>query len=184
MEIKRISQHGLSIYLDAADLEELGITYEALDYLCPHTRLVIRQLLETALAQTGFDPEGHRLLIEAYPVEEDGCLLLFTLSGLEPDREERAESTEPALFLFSSFALLLDGARRLDAALPSALYWQEERYILALWLRESQLPQICEALADYAAPAADSELLLSELQEHDCCLLSQSALEQLKRYFG
>ena len=58
MEIKRLSKKELSIYLDAADLEELGITYETLDYISPQTRLVIRQLLETGLAQTGFDPEG------------------------------------------------------------------------------------------------------------------------------
>lgn len=179
MEIKRISQHGLSIYLNAADLEELGITYEALDYLCPHTRLVIQQLLETALAQTGFDPAGHRLLIEAYPVDEDACLLLFTLS----DKEERAESTEPTLFLFSSFELLRQGCRQLKLTPPSALYWQKNQYILALWLEDCQLPQAREQLAPFSGVAADSFLLLAELKEHDRCLLAQSALEKLRRYF-
>lgn len=171
MEIKRISAHTLSIYLDASDLNELDITYEALDVLCPHTRLVIRQLLETALAQTGFDPEGGRLLIEAYPVEEEGCLLLFTLSQTE--QEERVRSAGPTLFLFSSFDLLRRACRQLDPKLPSTLYWQKGQYILALQGQDCPL----------GAPAADSELLLAELKEHDCCLLQKRAVLLLNQYF-
>ncbi len=171
MEIKRISSRTLSIYLDASDLDELDITYEALDILCPHTRLVLRQLLETALAQTGFDPAGGRLLIEAYPVEE-GCLLLFTLAQTE--QEERVRSAGPTLFLFSSFDLLRQACRQLDPTVSSALYWQKGQYILALQ------GQVCPL----GAPATDSELLLAELNEHDCCLLKEQAVLLLNQYFN
>ena len=172
MEIKRISSHTLSIYLNAADLSELDITYEALDVLCPHTRLVIRQLLETALAQTGFDPDGGKLLIEAYPVEEDGCLLLFTLSHAK--QEDRVRSVEPTLFLFSAFDPLRQACHHLDPKLPSALYWQNGKYILSL--QEQSCP--------FGQSAADSELLLAELQEHDCCLLKENAVSILNQYFN
>ena len=172
MEIKRSSKNKLSIYLDAADMEELDITYEALDVLCPRTRRVFRQLLETALAQTGFDPDGGRLLIEAYPVEDGGCLLLFTLA--DQDKEERVRSAEPTLFLFSSFDLLLKACHQLDSSLPSALYWQKEQYSLALY------GQNCPS----GTPANDSELLLAELQEHDCCLLKENAVARLNQHFN
>lgn len=172
MEIKRISSHTLSIYLDADDLNELDITYEALDVLCPHTRLVIRQLLETALAQTGFDPEGGKLLIEAYPVEEDGCLLLFTLA--QSEQEDRVRPTGPTLFLFSSFDSLRQACRQLDPKFPSALYWQKGQYILALQ------GQNCPA----GTSVADSELLLAELKERDCCLLKENAVSLLNQYFN
>ncbi|MBQ8598762.1 MAG: adaptor protein MecA [Oscillospiraceae bacterium] len=182
--IKRISHHALSIYLNAADLRELDITYEALDYLCPHTRRIIQQLLETALAQTGFDPEGQRLYIEAYPMEEDGCLLLFTLIDEGKDKEERAESAEPTLFLFSSFAGLRQACGLLDPALPSALYWREGRYLLALWLTNSQRSAVTEQLNPYGVPAADNELLLAELTEHNCCLLKERAAALIDQYFS
>ena len=172
MEIKRISAHTLSIYLDASDLDELDITYEALDVLCPHTRLVIRQLLETALAQTGFDPKGERLLIEAYPVVDEGCLLLFTLAQVK--QEDRVRSAEPTLFLFSSFDLLRQACRQLDPLLSSALYWQNGQYILALQ------GQTCPL----GAAAADSELLLADLVENDCCLLKENAVSLLNQYFN
>ena len=172
MEIRRISPQALSIYLNDADLDELDISYEALDILCPHTRLVIRQLLETALAQTGFDPGDRHLLIEAYPVEEDGCLLLFTLS--DTHKNDRAESAEPTLYLFSDFKELRHFCRQLAAA-SSALYWQDGQYILSL-AGVSPLPE--------GRKAADSALLLAELQEHDCLLIRENAVEKLNQAFN
>ncbi len=172
MEIRRIPPHSLSIYLNAADLEELDISYEALDIVCPHTRRVIAQLLETALAQTGFHPGDSHLLIEAYPVEEDGCLLLFTLT--DHRKEERAESSEPTLFLFSDFHQLLQTCRNIYASF-SALYWQDGQYILAL-SGASPLPE--------GGKATDSALLLEELREHDCCLIPEKAVEKLNEFFN
>ena len=171
MEIRRISPQALSIYLDVTDLEELDISYEALDVLCPHTRRVIAQLLETALAQTGFHPGDSHLLIEAYPVEEDGCLLLFTLTDFQT--EERAESPEPTLYLFSSFDELRHFCRQLKGSFSSALYWHNGQYLLSL--AGNPLPD--------GNKAADSALLLAELQEHDCCLLAEQAVEKLRQYF-
>ena len=182
MEIKRTSRHSLSIYLLASDLEELGITYESMDQRSPHTRLAIQQLLETALAQTGFDPQGHKLLIEAYPVEEDGCLLFFTLSDLI-HKEERVRSAEPTLFLFSSFGQLCQACHKLTERPPSALYWQDHQYILALSLKEEQLPVIKKLFHSLGQISADSTLLLAEVQEHNSCLLPERAIEQLCQYF-
>lgn len=182
MEIKRTSHHSLSIYLLASDLEELGITYESMDHRSLRTRLAVQQLLETALAQTGFDPQGHQLLIEAYPVEDDGCLLLFTLSDLI-HKEERVRSIEPTLFLFSSFRQLCQTCHRLKEQPPSALYWQDGQYILSLMLSAEQLTSLKKLLTAQGKMAADSALLLAELQEHDGCLLPERAIEQLCQYF-
>ncbi len=182
MEIKRTSHHSLSIYLLAADLEELGITYDSIDHRNLRTRLAIQQLLETALAQTGFDPQGHQLLIEAYPVEDDGCLLFFTLSDLI-HKEERARSAEPTLFLFSTFEQLCQACHSLTEAPPSALYWQNGQYILSLNLTAEQL-QKTKKISDFQGKiAADSTLLLAELQEQKCCLLPEKAVQQLCQYF-
>ncbi|MBP1582010.1 MAG: adaptor protein MecA [Oscillospiraceae bacterium] len=173
MEIRRISSRAISIYLNAADLEELDITYDSLDMICPHTRNVIRQLLECALAQTGFDPGEQHLLIEAYPLE-DGCLLLFTLK----EKENRVAPAGPTLILFSSFDRLCQACHQLEEAPPSALYWQDDHYILALWSSKD-----FEPLYSFGYPAADSELLLAELQEKDCLLLKEQAVAQLQQWF-
>jgi len=182
MEIKRTSHHSLSIYLLASDLAELGITYDSIDHHNLRTRLAIQQLLETALAQTGFDPEGHKLLIEAYPVEDDGCLLFFTLSDLI-HKEERVRSAEPTLFLFSSFGQLCQACHSLTITPPSALYWQDGQYILVLTINAEQLISIKKQLSPQGQPAADSSLLFADLQEQERCLLPERAIEQLRQYF-
>ncbi len=171
MEIRRISSQVVSIYLDPEDMEELDISYDALDILCPHTRRVLRQLLECALAQTGFDPDkGERLLIEAYPLEEGACLLLFTL---RPEEEPTIEKQR--LLLFSDLAAAAALCRQLEE-LPSALYWREGQYILAI-VGEVVLP-------DEVFIAEDGELLLAELEEQHCVLIPQDAIRKLRENFS
>lgn len=172
MEIKRIASHKVSIYLDATDLEYLGITYESFDTLCPHSRCVIQQLLETALAQTGFDPQGHHLLIEAYPLE-DGCLLFFSFSPTAEQGKARIRSSELTLCLFPNFEQIVIFCRQIPSATPSALYWHQGQYILEL----QQPPASAVCIAE------DSELLLAELKEHRCCLLPEQAVDKIQRYF-
>ncbi len=177
MEIKRISSQVLSIFLCAEDMAELDITYEELDILCPHSRNVLRQLLECALAQTGFDPaKGERLLIEAYPLEGEACLLLFTLknTGTAPPKE-RVDAEPSTLWYFSDFGALLEAVRCLEPTLSSALYWRDGRYCLSISGEAPSLPA--------AVTADDPELALAELQEQQLVLIPEKAVAKLQQHF-
>lgn len=182
MQISRLSKNCLSIYLNAADLNEFGITYENLDILSPQTRTVIKKLLENALSQTGFEAEGQRLLVEAYPVEDDACLILFTICEAV-ESEEWAESAEPTLFLFNSFTSLIAACRELKNSIPSSLFWHKNQYILVLWILPSQYDNICEQLLKFAKVPSDSQLLLAELQEENSVLIKENAVKILSANF-
>ena len=182
MQISRLSKNSISIYLNAEDLEEFGITYDNLDILSPQTRTIIRKLLENAFSQTGFEAEGQRLLIEAYPVENDACLILFTICD-NLESEEWAESAEPTLFLFNSFTSLVSACRELKISVPSSLFWHKNQYILVLWILSSQYDNICEQLLKFAKISSDSQLLLAELQEENSVLIKENAVKILSANF-
>ncbi len=188
MEIKRISPKVLSIYLDENDMEELDITYGGFNIFCPHTHRVLQQLLECALAQTGFNPEtAERLAIEVYPIEDDACLLLFTLISSEDSssgisRKERVEASAPTLLYFSDFQEVVNFCRKLSQSqqkTDSELYWKQGRYILVLKDDITTLPA-CSASYNLD----DKELLLAELHEQKLILIPEKAVQKLLEYFG
>ncbi len=188
MEIKRISSQVLSIYLDEDDMNELNVTYGTFDIFSPHTCRVIQQLLECALAQTGFDTEtAERLAIEIYPIEDNSCLLLFTIINSKEhpyntSRKEKVEASAPTLLCFSDFREVVDFCCKLNKTLPetdSALYWKQGQYILVFTEEVKPLP----SGAVFCDPE-DRELLLAELQENKLILIPEKAVQKLLKYFN
>ena len=181
MEIKRISDSSLTISLDARDLQELDVACEDFDCLCPHTRKVIGQLLETALAQTGFAPGDKELLFEASPLPEGGCTLHFTL--LEPCCQGQT------VFFFSSFDRLCDACNRTyrqysHRLFHSSLYWYPGYYILMVQTLDGDSGPAQALLSQYGTESRGHPLLSAALREHGRCLMEDGAVDALCRDFS
>lgn len=80
MDIQPISNNKFVVGLTKADLSDLEITYDEMDYSNIETRRVIWSILDAVRESTGrdVDPSGN-LMIEAAPDCHGGCLLLFTV---------------------------------------------------------------------------------------------------------
>ena len=165
MKIEAPEENKIVVRLTADDMTKLHITYEEMDYANIETRRVIWTLLDEARRELGrdIDPSG-RMLIEALPAREGGCVLQFTVLEQEhkPQRHlTMKKSRTPIVYEFTSAQRLLDAAenvRRLNA-LPaeSELYRQEHCYRLIVSSEESSdLLEI--ALSEFGAPCARGEL--------------------------
>ena len=69
----------LKITLTGAELRRLSLSYDQLDYDDPVTRRALGELMAEARAETGFDFQPGRLLIEVFPASAGGCEMYFTL---------------------------------------------------------------------------------------------------------
>ncbi len=80
MDIQPIGNNKFIVTLSCNDLNELDITYDAMDYSNIETRRVIWTILDLVRQSTGrdIDPSGN-LLIEAAPSASGGCILMFTV---------------------------------------------------------------------------------------------------------
>ena len=80
MKIEAPEENKIVVRLTADDMTKLHITYEEMDYANIETRRVIWTLLDEARRELGrdIDPSG-RMLIEALPAREGGCVLQFTV---------------------------------------------------------------------------------------------------------
>ena len=80
MDIQPIGNNKFIVGLSCDDLNNLDITYEAMDYSDIETRRVIWTILERVRNSTGrdIDPSGN-LIIEASPDSSGGCILIITV---------------------------------------------------------------------------------------------------------
>ncbi len=81
MELIRIDEEKLKIILSHEDLAEFEIDESELDYANTETKRMFWELLRRAKLSTGFDTDGHRVLVQLYPSREGGCELFVTRLG-------------------------------------------------------------------------------------------------------
>lgn len=188
MKIEAPEENKIVVRLTADDMMKLHITYEEMDYANIETRRVIWTLLDEARRELGrdIDPSG-RMLIEALPAGEGGCVLRFTVleqeSKPQPLRHlTMKKSRTPLVYEFTSAQMLLDAAesvRRLNVLPPeSELYRQEHCYRLIVSSAEqSELLEI--ALSEFGTPCARGELPAAFTREHWQSVCKSRALEQI-----
>lgn len=104
MKIEAPEENKIVVRLTADDMTKLHITYEEMDYANIETRRVIWTLLDEARRELGrdIDPSG-RMLIEALPAREGGCVLQFTV--LEQEHKPQRHLTMKNRELQSSMSL-------------------------------------------------------------------------------
>lgn len=92
MEFLLISSEKIKIMLTAEDMEKYKLNAEAMDYNMNRTREVIRDLLKIAKLRTGFEADGERIFIQAFPCKNGECELYISKLGQIPASSD--ENTE------------------------------------------------------------------------------------------
>ena len=81
MELIRIDEGKLKIILTHEDLAEFEIDESELDYANTETKRMFWELLRRAKHATGFDTDGHRVLVQIFPSKSGGCEMFITRLG-------------------------------------------------------------------------------------------------------
>lgn len=181
----------LKIVLTNEELEEMGLSFERLDYRNAETQRAIQQLLLIARQETGFRHSGD-LTVEAIPLEE-GCLLLLTPSVMRR-RIRMKKAVGPYIYRVAD----VDGLFRLaeswnrlqvqsrpDAEDPgisaagSSLYRLDDAFGLVLY-PAMPLPREAGALLqEFAQPVGEGDASAAFTAEHGQPLAIGDALHRL-----
>lgn len=78
MEILLISPDKIKIMLTADDMDKYGLNAQSMDYNMNKTREVIRELLKIAKERNGFEADGERIFIQAFPCKNGDCELYIS----------------------------------------------------------------------------------------------------------
>ena len=189
MKIVSPQENKIVVELTNADMTELDITYEEMDYGNIETRRVIWTILDRArhTLSRDIDPSG-KMLIETVPTPDGGCVLYITVletqahslgcRGLLRIHKERTSFT----YAFETLGDLTACAARLRESAPasckSSLFLLDGQYRLSI---RSELPpqRVKTLLAEYGTPCADGALPDAFLREHGKLLAEGDAIEKL-----
>ncbi len=136
MRIYFESPERLKIELDGADMKDLNVTYDELDYNSDKTRQVMDELLTRIGAEHNFDTGSGRLLIEVFPSDNGGCVIYFTSvrRGTAVTRHKNRKSAPSVWELRSADDLLraVAGLKGAGVLKPIRLYRLEDRYRISV----------------------------------------------------
>ncbi len=109
MKIEVMGENRLRLLLDRADMRDYGITYEDIDYSKPQTQKVFRSIMDRAEDVVGFSSDGYKLVIEARPGTDGGCILTVTRRPKKRTRDQ-SKKNGAFTFLFDDIDTALDAA--------------------------------------------------------------------------
>ncbi len=175
MKIEAISDEKILVALSDKDMDELGITYDEMDYSNIETRRVIWTILDEAKHSLGkpLDTDG-RILIEVTPSDDGGCIMCFTSMPTSDYKSRKKlvmkKEVEPLLFnpldedAFLDTLKILEAETDLYRSLQIHLY--KKSLYLVIYPEISKADKIAYILSDFGDVLFGEAELLSHIFEY------------------
>ncbi len=158
------SERRFKVELDAADLSELNITYDEMDYGDEHTREVLQGLLKKIGIPGGFESVTGRIMIEVFPKSKDGCVVQYTSIDDEVRNvvKMRRVTPSPTVYEFGGVDDMLSAAVQLkdETETPLEMYLVGDKYRMVAYLERDEkrvrrlMSEFAERIGKGAAVAA------------------------------
>ena len=185
MKIDSPAEDRIIVELSKKEMKELDITYEQMDYSALETRKVIRSVLDAAGKALGIDVDfSRRMLIEAIPEADGGCILSFTMLGRKISYSESSVLKKQSGIMLCSFPSaqeLMNCANAFPlkkASLRSSLYELDGSYRLIISGAED-MTSMRRYFGEYCNEISLEKNDCEFTDEHWNLIAAQSALELL-----
>lgn len=169
MNIIMRNAYRIEVQLTSRELEELGITYEQLDYKNIETRRVLWLINEKikSVYGSGFNFSG-KLLIEVFKESDDKVNICFSqLSDKQADEKSVKQLVKsencPIIAQFSDFERLLDICRTLNGDFRSSVFERAGKYRFLLYSPQSEKERLITKIAEFS-----EDIFISRLEEARC----------------
>lgn len=168
MHIYFESERRFKVELDAADLRELDITYNQMDYQDEHTREVLQGLLKKIGVPGGFESTTGRIMIEVFPKSGDGCVVQYTSiddNGRNVVKMRRA--TPPTVYEFLSVDDMLAATELIknEDETPLELYLVGEKYRLVAYIERDER-RVRRIMSEFAETVGKGAVAAAFTAEH------------------
>ncbi|MBE6812454.1 MAG: adaptor protein MecA [Ruminococcaceae bacterium] len=185
MQCRMLSENGIEVQLSRDEMQALDITYENLDYANTETRRVLWTVLDEAGSTLGcnIDLSG-RMLIEARPDGDGGCILDFTLYPHTKNKVKRSKSVKTdgtLLFETDSADALLRAVCASGTDCRADLYLQGGVFRLLLYPATEQRLRLTAVLAEFGALYEPNANEVAAISEYWPCVC-KNAVQLLRSY--
>ncbi len=176
MKIELQNGDKIVIELTSLDLKTLDITYEDMDYSNIETRRVIWTLLDEARRVLGKDiSTAERMLIEALPSDDGGCVLYFTVlpsSGQDRNGKRLVMKKEAEPMLLNtgdcdSFIGAVESLKSMGNRHKGfCSFYLAGEYYTVVYPKLTQSEYIVRSLCEYCDIVEADTVKISEISEH------------------
>ena len=185
MKCRMLNENGIEVRLSRDEMQALDITYENLDYANTETRRVLWTVLDEAGSTLGcsIDLSG-RMLIEARPDGDGGCILDFTLyphAKMKLKRQKLTKNSGILLFEADSADALLAAVCAIHADVHADLYLQDGTFCLLLFVREEQHLPLTAVFSEFGTLREATEYEAAAIGEYRQCVC-RNAVQLLRSY--
>lgn len=169
MHIYFESERRFKVELDAADLRELDITYNQMDYQDEHTREVLQGLLKKIGVPGGFESTTGRIMIEVFPKSGDGCVVQYTSiddNGRNVVKMRRV-APPPTVYEFLSVDDMLAATKLIknEDETPLELYLVGEKYRLVAYIERDER-RVRRIMSEFAETVGKGAVAAAFTAEH------------------
>lgn len=185
MQCRMLSENGIEVVLSREELQALDITYENLDYANTETRRVLWTVLDEAGNTLGCEIDlSGRMLIEARPDGDGGCILDFTLYPQTKTKAKQPQSVKEKqvlLFETDSADALLGAVCAIQADVRADLYLQNGIFRLLLHAKPDREPSVTAVFSEFGTLRRVSEKEAAAVAEYWPCVC-ENAVGLLRSY--
>lgn len=190
MNIIMRNAYRVEVQLSMGELEDLGITYEQLDYKNIETRRVLWLINEKikSVYGSGFSFSG-KLLIEVIKESDDKvCICFSQLSRKEADEKSVKQlvkcDNSPVIVQFSDFEKLLSLCRAVNKAFVTSLFEKTGKYRLVFYVPSGEKEMLFMKISEFSEDVFASRLEEARCEELWCCLIKDNAVKRLTEVFS
>ena len=185
MKCRILGENGIEVALSREEMQELDITFDALDYANSQTRRVLWTVLDEAGAVLGkaIDLSG-KMLIEAQSDGSGGCILDFKIlpmSSVVQTKKLIKKEEEKLLFETDQADILLSAVHRLPSELQGDLYMRSGRFRLVLCPSFQCLESVFALLCEFGTVWRGEECKVAETEEY-WTFVSSNAVAKINDY--
>ena len=184
MKINSTADDKITVDLTKQDMVELDITYEEMDYSTIETRRVIWTLLDEAGKALGKDLDPtRRMIIEAIPKNEGGCILNFTIldsrKKYSVQKQFLRKQNEWFICEFENADSLLLAAQGCKSDIQSSLYSKDGKYRLMV-SGAADSGDIRLYFSEFSNVINSDKLICEQTKEHWKSIVKQNAISVLR----
>ena len=194
MKFELLKSNKIKVTMDAKDLAEFGISFEAMAKNSPESREVFFKLLRRAEKETGFDCNNARLVVEAAIQAEKGEMTLFVtkvdnkeeqklfekLSEITPEKEapkkKPVKEEKSTMIELDDFEDVVKMCSAMRECFWGSLYSYNDKYYMTM------LPVYIPKASEFGTVCPEKYRFIVE--EHGKTIVKSSAFLFIRNKFG
>ena len=180
MNLALLENKIIKVVLTSSDMIDYDLTYTEMDYSNQQTKQILSHLIDKIKNEFSMDLKLSKLLIEAFPYQDGGCILY--INSVQPTKSSTMHT--PIIYEFDNITVLSSAVKQLYSQythiiIKSELYLYNEKYILIIYTYFKMDKQIYNLLNEYADFYGKGVIVSAVIKEHAKKLISDNAVETL-----